>query len=192
MQKFENFDWHQGKAEEHLAVARLGSTDQICELARDYCWFQHPEKVLGWIMAQKFVDLGTALTVFLNGEPERFNYMPKRDVPEGYRGVARLLDNICQRINSGFYLADPNSPLRNRRRVTKWLDCQTADHAEGHMGRWQFDARILDPLLNDTLRFEVPEDQKKSHSLLYDIFSPAIDLATKRVIEDEEPAAERG
>ncbi|MEO3415455.1 hypothetical protein AAFO92_12435 [Roseovarius sp. CAU 1744] len=185
MQEFENFDWHQGSAEEHLAMARLGSADQICDLARNYSWFQHPEKVLGWIMAQKCVDLGTALTVFLNGEPERFNYMPKRDVPEGYRGVVRLLDNICQRINSGFYLADPNSPLNDRRRVSKWLDYQTADHDEGHLGRWQLDSRILDPLLNDTLRLEVPEDQRKQPNLLLEILSPAIDLATKRVIEDE-------
>lgn len=185
MQEFENFDWHQGSAEEHLAMARLGSADQICALARDYSWFQHPERVLGWIMAQKCVDLGTALTVFLNGEPERFNYMPKRDIPEGYRGVVRLLDNICQRLNSGFYLADPNSPLSDRGRITKWVAYQAFDRDEGSVGRWQLEESILEPLLNDTLRLEVPEEDRKQSNLLMDILSPAIDLATKRVIEDE-------
>ena len=126
-----------------------------------------------------------ALTVFLNGEPERFNYMPKRDVPDGYRGVVRLLDNICRRVNSGFYLADPNSPMSDRKRVTKWLAYQADDRCEGSVGRWQLDERILEPLLHDTLRLEVPEEQKKQPSLLLDILSPAIDLATKRVIEDE-------
>lgn len=185
MQEFENFDWHQGSAEEHLAMARLGTPDQICELARSYSWFQHPETVLGWIMAQKCVDLGTALVVFLNGEPERFNYMPKRDIPEGYRGVVRLLDNICRRANSGFYLADPNCPAPDRKRISKWLTYQLADRDEGSQGRWQLEEDILEPILNDTLRLEVPEDQQKQSSLLMDILSPAIDLATKRVIEDD-------
>ncbi len=185
MQTFENFDWHEGTAEEHLAMVRLGSADQICELARAYSWFQHPEVVLGWIMAQKCVDLGTALVVFLNGEPERFNYIPKHDIPEGYRGVVRLLDNICRRANSGFYLADPHSPVPDRRRIQKWVSYQEADRVEGSQGRWQLDERILEPILNDTLRLEVPEEEKKQPNLLLDILSPAIDLATKRVIEDE-------
>lgn len=185
MQDFEDFDWHQGTAEEHLAMARLGTAQQLCDLARNYSWWQHPEKVLGWIMAQKGIDLGTALMVFLNGEPERFNYMPKSDVPEGYRGVVRLLDNICRRINSGFYLADPMSPVPDRRRINTWLSYQVADRAEGHLGRWQLEETILEPLLKDTLRLEVPEEEKKTSSLLMDILSPAIDLATKRVIEDD-------
>ena len=185
MQEFENFDWHQGSAEEHMAMVRLGSADQICELARTYSWFQHPERVLGWIMAQKCVDLGTALVVFLNGEPERFNYMPHRDVPEGYRGVVRLLDNICQRLNSGFYLADPHNPMPDRKRLTKWITYQQADRTEGRWGRWQLDEDVLEPLLKNTLRLDVPEEARKEPSLLLDILSPAIDLATKRVLDDE-------
>lgn len=185
MEAFERFDWHQGTADEHLAMARLGSPDQLCDLARKYSWWQHPEMVLGWIMAQKCIDLGTALVVFLNGEPERFNYMPKHDVPEGYRGAVRLLDNICRRVNSGFYLADPHSPVPDRKRIDKWISYQAADRAEGHLGRWQLDERILEPLLKDTLRLDLPEDRPGNSSLLLDILSPAIDLATKKVIEDE-------
>ena len=185
MQEFEQFDWHQGTAEEHLAMARKGTPEQLCTLARSYDWFQHPETVLGWVMAQKCIDLGTALAVFLRGEPERFNYMPKRDVPEGYRGVARLLDNICLRMNSGYYLADPKSPIENVKRLKKWIAYQADDRIEGRMGRWQLDESILEPLLNNTLRLGVTEEEKTTSSLLLDILSPAIDLATKRVIEDE-------
>ena len=185
MQDFETFDWAQGSAEEHLAMARRGNAAQICALARSYDWFQHPERVLGWIVAQKCVDLGTALMVFLNGEPERFNYMPKRDVPEGYRGVARLLDNICLRLNSGFYLVDPQSPVGDIRRIRKWVAYQEADRAEGRLGRWQLEEHILEPLLSGSLRLESTEPVKKSSNLLMDILSPAIDLATKQVIEDE-------
>lgn len=186
MQDFERFDWTRGGAEDHLMMARQGTPAQIRELARCYDWFQHPERVLGWIMAQKFVDLGTALMVFLNGEPERFNYMPKRDVPEGYRGVARLLDNICQRVNSGYYLVDPQSPVGDIRRIRKWVVYQEADRAEGRLGRWQLEEDILEPLLNGSLRLEGAAPAKKKNSnLLLDILSPAIDLATKRVVEDE-------
>ncbi len=185
MQDFESYDWAQGTEEAHLAMAQKGTRDQLCVLARGYDWWQYPERVLGWVMAQKGIDLGTALVVFLNGEPERFNYMPKHDVAEGYQGITRLLDNVCLRLNSGFYLADPDSPMGDPKRLKKWIAFQAADRAEGRRGRWLLDERILEPLLNGTLRLEHGSEKKKNTSLLFDILSPAIDLATKRVIEDD-------
>ena len=73
MQEFDGFDWSNATADEQLAMARTGSDQELRGLARNYDWGLHPEKVLGWVMAQKCIDLGTALTAFLNGGPERFN-----------------------------------------------------------------------------------------------------------------------
>ena len=189
MQDFENFDWSGGSAETHLEMVRRGTPDQLRDLARRYDWSWHPERVLGWIMAQKCIDLGTALEVFLNGEPERFNYLPKRDVSADFRGAVQLLDNICLRLNSGFYLVYPDRPIHSTKRITKWVTYQKVDRSESRSGRWVLDEAVIAPLFNDTLHVEggAALDQIGQHSLLMDILSPVIDLATKKVIEELPP-----
>ena len=183
MRCFEDFDWSRGSQEDHLAMARGASPDQLCDVARNYDWSMYPAPVLGWIMAQSSVDLGTALTVFLNGEPERFNYVPKRHVPDEYRPVVRMLDNICLRVNCGFYLAHPERDVASRARLTTWLDYQRADRMEGRQGRYTLDEKILNPLLSDTLRL-TPESETAVYnsrpSLLRDLFSPVLELGVSR------------
>ena len=104
MPKPASFNWSASTEVDHLAQARALSPDDLRVMVKTYDWSYYPDAVLGWAMAQKGIDLCSAMTVFFNGEPERFNYMPKRHVPEAHRGAARVLDNICLRINSGFYL----------------------------------------------------------------------------------------
>jgi hypothetical protein len=159
MHSFDRFDWSRGSAEAHLAMARRGTENQVRALARRYDWSMYPETVLGWIMAQKFIDLGTALTAFLNGEPERFNYLPKRDVPDTYRGAARVLDNICLRVNSGFYLASAEHDVSGHGRIARWLEYQAADREEGRRGRWILDEEIVAVLTDDRLRAEAPPER---------------------------------
>ncbi|GGO57931.1 hypothetical protein SAMN05444398_10745 [Roseovarius pacificus] len=183
MQSFDEFDWSDGTPEEHLKMVREANEDQLRHLARSYDWAMYPVPVLGWAMAQKCMDLGTALTVFLNGEPERFNYVPKRHVPEDYRGVARMLDNICLRVNSGFYLVYPERDVSNRKRLMKWVSYQQADRAEGRQGRYTFDEEILQILLNDALRLDPSTETavySQKPSLLRDLFSPVMDLGVSR------------
>ncbi|MEQ9258590.1 MAG: hypothetical protein RIG84_05790 [Roseovarius sp.] len=144
---YDRVDWASCPKGEQLELARTASRDELRRLARDYDWRSYPEPVLTWIMAQKTVDLGTALTVFFNGEPERFNYLSKREVPEAYIGAARALDNICLRVNSGFYLVAAGQKVANRVRLEKWLDYQQADRAEGRQGRWILDERIVEGAL---------------------------------------------
>ncbi|MFX0545712.1 hypothetical protein ACEWPL_009220 [Roseovarius sp. S1116L3] len=141
-------DWTQGSAAAHLKIMRRARRGDLIRLARSYDWEAHPEVVLGWIMAQRRIDLGAALTVFLRGEPERFNYMPKRDVAEAHQPAARLLDNICLRINSGFYL--PGGPVSRaeKRRLIRWIEAQQADRAEGKNGRWVLDEEILSAIMH--------------------------------------------
>ena len=183
MQSFDEFDWSDGTPEEHLKMVRQANEYQLRHLARSYDWAMYPVPVLGWAMAQKCMDLGTALTVFLNGGPERFNYVPKRHVPEDYRDVARMLDNICLRVNSGFYLVYPERDVSNRKRLMTWVSYQRADRAEGRQGRYTFDEEILQILLNDALRLDPGMETavySQKPSLLRDLFSPVMDLGVSR------------
>ncbi|WP_210879089.1 hypothetical protein [Roseovarius autotrophicus] len=103
---------------------------------------------LGRVMSRRETDLSTAVCVFFQGEPERFNYLPKRDVPAAFHGIVRLLDNICMRVNSGFYLPHPERPLFCRATLGTWLDNQHADAAQGRRGRWTLDERVLAAILD--------------------------------------------
>lgn len=183
MPGLENFDWSSGSEEEQLSAARACDNRGLCQLARTYDWGMYPEKVLGWMMAQKNIDLETALIVFLNGEPERFNYIPKRDVPEELRGAARVLDNICLRVNSGFYLAYPETNADSWPRINKWLSYQAADRKEGRRGRWILDETILKILIDDTFHLDPAKETAVYHenpSLLKDLLSPVADLGVSR------------
>ena len=148
MDAFDSFDWSTGTPQEHLEMVCRGSSRQWCKLARNYDWGMHPEAVLSWVMAQRGVDLGTAVIVFLNGDPGRFNYLSKRDVPEAFRGTCRLLDNICLRVNSGFYLNETEIDRSARVNLKKWLAYQRADGSEGRAGRWVLDSTIVEPLVD--------------------------------------------
>ncbi|KRS14665.1 hypothetical protein XM53_02905 [Roseovarius atlanticus] len=169
--------------EEQLAYLRGCSQDQARSFVRDYDWSGDPRRVLGWVMAQKFMDLGTALTVFLNGQPHRFNYMPKRDIPEELAGAALMLDSICLRLNSGFYLVWPDQDVEDRPRILRWLETQSEDRREGRQGRYILDERIVATLLDNQLRLDRNAETAvyhQSRSLLRDLFSPVLELGVSR------------
>ena len=179
------FDWSTGTEKEHLDLVREAAPEDLPHLVRSYDWSMYPEAVLGWVMAQKGLDLDTALEVFFNGEPERFNYMRKRDVPEEFHGAARVLDNICLRVNSGFYLAYPHQDVAARKRVARWLEYQQSDLEAGRRGRWVLDERILNTLLEDRLRFDRSGEDERyfdEPSLIRDLFSPIMELGLSRRI----------
>jgi len=186
-------DWSGGTAEEQLAHARASTDAQMRDLALSFDWDRHPPQVLRWIMAQKCVDLGTALTVFFNGGPERFNHVPKRDVPDDLQGAASVLDTLCLRLNSGFYLVWPNNDVTDRSRVQHWLEVQARDRQTGRQGRFVLDETIVGTLLNDELRLD-PEQETaiycKTTSIWRDIFSPVLELGVSRRLlrfKPEEP-----
>lgn len=183
MPGIDEFDWSSGTEDEQVRLTRRATAEQLRQIARTYDWSAYPEKVLGWIMAQKCIDLGTALSVFLNGGPERFNYIRKRDVPEDYKGAVRVLDNICLRVNSGFYLVYPDIGVTDRTRLDKWLAFQKADRRDSRRGRWILDESIVETLLQDGLRLD-PEREtavySKGRNLLRDLLSPVMDLGVSR------------
>jgi len=176
--------WTEMSAEAQLAHLRGLDPADLSKAVRVYDWRLHPERVLGWAMAQKEVDLGSAVCVFFNGGPERFNYMPKAHVPQPLRPVTRVLDNICLRINSGFYLVQPGHKPECHAMVTRWLEYQAADRGEARCGRWILDEEILAPMLNDELRAR-PEQgarQQGRPSLWRALLAPVIGLGVDRDI----------
>jgi hypothetical protein len=139
---------------------------------------------LGRTMARRDIDLGTAIRVFFEGGPERFNYMPKRDVPAEFRSTVRLLDNICQRINSGFYLPHPGQRLPCCAALETWLGYQRADATEKRKGRWSLDERVLVPLF-DPSWCSAPEHirrRAKAASFWHAVLAPLRGLGIDRDI----------
>lgn len=146
-------------------------------------WSEAPGAGLGRAMARRDVDLATALCVFFRGAPERFNYLPKPHVPDGYRAVARHLDNICLRINSGFYLPAADVRLGCRTTLDRWLDYQRADRQEGRCGRWVLEEAVLMPLYDAGWYHASPEHrpEPEAPSLWRAMLTPLRDLRGPRV-----------
>lgn len=183
MSRIDDYDWSKGTAEAHLDIARKADAEQLRLIARRYDWRLFPEDVLGWVMAQKAIDLGTALTCFMNGEPERFNYIPKRDVPDRYHSACRMLDNLCLRVNSGYYLFTPGHDVEQSKRLKNWMTYQDADRRENRRGRWILDERILETMNANALKLQPGAAAAPSHrqsSLLKDVFSPVMELGVSR------------
>lgn len=139
-------------AEAQLSWARRAAPGALRDFARRYDWRQHPETVLGWVMAQPDIDLGSALVVFFNGAPDRFNRLAHRNVPRSLRGEARLLDTICQRLNAGVYLAWPDRGPALDDRTRAWLHAQEDMRAAGRRGRYVLDPARLETVLEGALR----------------------------------------
>jgi hypothetical protein len=144
-----------GRTPESGAPDRLSVDARVAAFAAKD-WSEAPFAGLGRVMARRDLDLATALGMFFGGGPERFNYLPKPQVPEDYRPVARHLDNICLRINSGFYLPQPQARITCRPMLDRWLACQRADRREGRCGRWVLNEAMLAPLL-DSGRCRAPQ-----------------------------------
>ncbi len=130
-----------------LGEVRGGSTGDRRQDVLRFDWATGDLGHLGWMMAQKGVDLGAALRVFLNGAPERWNYTPPRQVPPEARDACRMLDTIHRRIAAGFYLPDPEAGVGPvRAEMMDWIARQEGDRARGRIGRWQFRPELLEPL----------------------------------------------
>lgn len=150
MALFKTSDRGRPSREDPFGIAQAAGDHRLRQIARRFDWSSDDEAVMGWIMAQKCIDLASALSAFFNGDPGRFNYLPGRDVPARYRGTVRLLDNIRGRVNSGFYRPRPGLAVvgHARTRAQTWLRAQNADRAEGRRGRWVLDEALIGGVLS--------------------------------------------
>ncbi len=178
-------DWAGDDMRALLGEVRGGSTGDRRQDVLRFDWATGDLGHLGWMMAQKGVDLGTALRVFLNGGPERWNYVPPRQLPDEDRERCRMLDALHRRIVAGFYLPDPFhgvGPVRAE--MMDWIARQEGDRARGRSGRWQFKPELLEPL---TLAAALPSDIRdvldpstisargpQKRSLLRDLLAPLL------------------
>ena len=157
MLEVKNFNWSIGTIAEQLETLRGCSVEELRKIAIACDWRPAQEMVLGWIMAQRCIDLTTALQVFMNAEPEKLNYVSKRNLSNRHLGTARLLDNICLRINCGFYLPLRGTSSASQAQVNEWVSLQTAARHEGREARWELDEKILRDLLKDDMQVALPE-----------------------------------
>ncbi len=140
-----------------LQEIRGGSSDERRAALRAFDWNKGDLRKLGWSMSQKGLDLGTAMIVFFNGDPGRYNYMRKDSVPPEARERCQVLDAIHRRVVSGFYLPDPDKGLGDVfARILDWVEQQEDDREKGRRGRWVFDPTLFTPI---TLR-AVQADQE--------------------------------
>lgn len=142
-----------GRDAEILDMLKALSPGELRELARKLDRSTMTPAVLSWISAQRNLDLGTAMTMFINADPETFNHMAKDDVPEQYRRLCASLDALCQRINCGYYLPDPERPLDKVRDFALWMRRQEADERSREKGRWIFNPVTVAPMISD-IRFD--------------------------------------
>ena len=147
MRTFDAFDWAGASEAEQKSRVRKADGNELNAVMRFYDWSLYPDTVIGWAAAQKGIELGAALAAFFNGDPMRFNYVPKRDIPAHYGAVVRLLDTIVQRINAGFYLPHPVFCDEKQPKLEAWMRYQNEDNRMRQSGRWVFDRDMLEPIL---------------------------------------------
>lgn len=121
--------------------------NEMCRRARQLPWTEDNLPELRDILAHQGVDLGTALTVFMNGNPLKYNATAREDVPQKDRAACALLDAICQRVNCGFYLPDTSRQMRDCRGFCQWVSGQQADARNGRRGRWCFNPVLVAPMI---------------------------------------------
>lgn len=140
-------DWTGADMRALLGELRCGSQSDRRKQALRFDWETGDPAHVGWIMAQKGIDLGTALRVFLNAGPERWNHTLPHHLPDAVRDRCRVLDAMHRRIMAGFYLPDPVAGIGPvRAEMLDWIARQDSDRTEGRTGRWQFRADLLVPL----------------------------------------------
>lgn len=142
-----------------LQEIRGGSLSDRRAALRAFDWASGDLRKLGWSMAQKGVDLGTAMTVFLNGTPARYNHLRKDKVPPEARAQCQVLDAIHHRAVSGFYLPDPDQGVEDVfARILDWVELQEEDRAKGRMGRWVFDPVLFTPITLGAVQAEFDDE----------------------------------
>lgn len=173
------FDWEGSSELEQKRRIRAASAEELNSVMRFYDWSWKPQTVIGWAAAQKSIELGAALAAFFNGDPMRFNYVPKRDVSENYAETVRLLDTIFQRINAGFYLPDPVFCDQKLQKLEQWMAYQREDAREFKRGRWVFEPEVLEPILGPQvigfdLELNEPENSETDGFSLKGLLKPLV------------------
>lgn len=132
----------------HAPLSRLPDPEDLPAAPHPallFDWDRDDPDMLRRMMARATVDLETAVQMFFNGMPERYNMIAKADLLPQAQARCNLLDSIHRRIACGFYLPDPERGLGlGRRAMQDWIARQEQDWQEGRSGRWTFAPDLLD------------------------------------------------
>ena len=142
-------DWSTLAPDRQIAILKQMKPEALCAFVRRIDPSVAEVSVIRWVVAQKTIDLGTALTIFFGLEPRRLNLIPRNAVKDERRDLCALLDVICQRINCGFYLPVSSRQMDNPEFVSAWLLRQKSDIKVGRRGRWILDAAIVAPMASE-------------------------------------------
>ncbi|MBR9651634.1 hypothetical protein [Thalassovita aquimarina] len=142
------------KKRPEMKVKRIaGDIDAIRDEALSFDWDDGDLRDLGWLMSTLGLDLATAVRVFLNAGPERFNYLHREEVPLQHTARVAALDCLHMKISYGFYLPHPDFGLASvRADAQQWIDRQRSDAARGVRGRWHFDEDRFEAISDDSPR----------------------------------------
>jgi len=154
-------EWTGASEAERLRMLKSLEKAGLCEAARTLDWSRAGPSVLRWISAQRDVDLGTAMTLFLNGEPSRFNHADRDTLNEADRARCAVLDALCQRINCGYYLPDPRRQMTELAAFRAWMEAQDRDRMMQRRGRWVFNPIVVAPMISE-IRF----DSRRRHRVM--------------------------
>lgn len=174
MPSLTRIDWAQSSASERLEALRTATGRQVCAMARAVEWERDTYEVIGWMSAQVCIDLGSALTLFMNAEPHRFNKIPRDDVPGDLVSMCAQLDALCQRINAGFYLPDPARQMTGPERLQAWMTAQVEDQARGDTGRWLLSPAVVSPMLGKPRSRARHRGRGRNESLISRLIKPLL------------------
>lgn len=129
--------------ERQIAVLKKLKPEMLCSFVRKISPWKIDVSVLRWIAARQELDLGTALTLFFNFEPARFNLLSRVNFPSDLRDHCAVADVLCQRINCGFYIPIASRRVEDTEQLTEWLRRQDEDVEIGRRGRWVLNAKLV-------------------------------------------------
>ena len=144
--------WAKSPLDDQMRAAEAASAEDLRDMALGFNWTIQREPVLACILDKQSISMATATTAFFNADPERFNYIPHRQLPETLHATTRLLDWVCDRINTGGYAHARGEGTPHTKRIRKWLDFQKADIDENTRGRWVLMPERLTLLMADPVR----------------------------------------
>lgn len=145
MEEAGQVDWSRLDAAARRALVHRLRPREVALVARTFVWRQQPLDVLGAIAARPDCTLGTALTIFIRGKPERFEDPGADELTEADRQVFQFLLRLHATINAGAHRLDPLEAPDEPRRIERLL----IPRRERPAGRpvWGLDPAVVGPAL---------------------------------------------
>lgn len=137
-------DWGRFDHAARRAMVHRLSPREAAIVAQTFPWRQQPLDVLGAIAARPDCTICTALTIFIRGEPERFE-LPQEERTDADRQIFQFLLRLHATINAGAHRLDPLEAPAEPEKIESLL----IPRRERPPGRpvWGLDPAVVGPAL---------------------------------------------